>query len=42
MYRNKYMKKRLKALDKAASEAPKPTPEEALEQYDRIQTDTRN
>jgi hypothetical protein len=35
MYRNKYMKERLKALDKAASEAPKPSLKEALEQYDR-------
>jgi predicted transcriptional regulator len=35
MYRNEYMKKRLKALDKAASEAPKVSLEEALAQYDR-------
>jgi hypothetical protein len=35
MYRNKFMKERLKALDKVAPEAPKVSLEEALAQYDR-------
>jgi hypothetical protein len=35
MYRNKYMRERLRDLDKVASQAPKVSLEEALVQYDR-------
>ncbi len=36
MFLNDYMKKRLKRLDKIASEQPKRSAEEALADYDRL------